>query len=612
MAASHLSIGPSKTRLAHYLLLLAAGLVLFINNLGAPTLWDLDEGRNATAALEMMTSGDYVVPTFNYRLRVDKPVLLYWLQIASFRAFGVNEFAARLPSALAALGTLFCCYELGRSLFCPSTALLGALILASSVLLTGAGHFANPDALLVFSTLLVLTLFWRGQKRDEEPGTGGDVETGRRGEGRTGERGCRPHASWFVSMGAVLGLAALAKGPVGVCLPVLVMTVHLAWEKRLQLLCDRRALYGVLALLAVALPWYVWVTVLSRGSFLRGFLLEHNVGRFVSPTNNHNGWPFYYLIVLLVGLAPWSFFALNVALHGIVSVVRAVRWQGSRQRTCRRRLALVALAARLAGANSAHRFLAVWLGCYLLFFSLAATKLPNYILPAVAPCTLLIGRFLDRWRLGEIEPPRWVMAASLASVAGVGLATGLALVVLSKMMPSEAAWPADTAAAPRLLSLSVLGAALVAAALAAFWFWRRGERGRVVGSVVVGQVLFLAPLSAWALPAWNVIKAPRALARQAAASVPDAFGRSRDIRIGGFNIEHLPSLNFYTRRPTVHQGNEDEALAFLRYELPVYLFLPARAWHDLKDRAPAGCTLLAHHADLYRASDIVVVTNGKQ
>ena len=74
-------------------------------------------------------------------------------------------------------------------------------------------------------------------------------------------------------------------------------------------------------------------------------------------------------------------------------------------------------------------------------------------------------------------------------------------------------------------------------------------------------------------------------------------------------LEHLPSLNFYTRREVMHQGNEAEALAFLRYPIPVYLFLPAQIWHGLKEAAPAGCRLIGHHPDLYRRDDIVLVTN---
>src|ERR1700677_3353972 len=131
-------------RAGHILLLMTAGACLFLLNLGGPSLWDIDEGRNATAAEEMFESGDWVVPTFNGKLRSHKPALLYWLQAAAYKAFGVNEFAARLPSALAAMLTVLLVYELGRRMFSRATGLLGGLALASSTLFCVAAHFANP------------------------------------------------------------------------------------------------------------------------------------------------------------------------------------------------------------------------------------------------------------------------------------------------------------------------------------------------------------------------------------------------------------------------------------------------------------------------------------
>src|ERR1043166_2054327 len=104
-------------RAVHYVLLLAVSAALCLPNLGGPSLWDIDEGNNAEAAREMLESDNWVVPTFNGQLRVDKPALLYWLQLGAYKIFGVNEFAARLPSALAALATVLLAYELGRRLF---------------------------------------------------------------------------------------------------------------------------------------------------------------------------------------------------------------------------------------------------------------------------------------------------------------------------------------------------------------------------------------------------------------------------------------------------------------------------------------------------------------
>ena len=183
----------------HYLLLIAIGGLMFFLNLGGPSLWDLDEGRNSGCAYEMRESGNWIVPTFNAQLRVDKPVLLYWLQLLAYFTFGVNEFAARLPSACAALLAVLLAYELARSMFTRTTGLLAGVIVATTPMLCGAARFANPDALLNFATVLTLTIFWLG---------------------------LAPRRWWwFALLGIASGLAVLAKGPVGLVLPGAVVTL---------------------------------------------------------------------------------------------------------------------------------------------------------------------------------------------------------------------------------------------------------------------------------------------------------------------------------------------------------------------------------------------------
>src|SRR5262249_46379283 len=257
------------------------------------SLWDIDEGNNAEAAREMMDSGNWVIPTFNYKLRVDKPALLYWLQIAAYESFGVNEFAARLPSALAALISILLTYELGRRMFDAATGLLAAVILASSVAFCGAAHFANPDALLNACTILTFLIFWSSYARG----------------GR----------AWLILGGISTGLAMLAKGPVGLVLPMAATGLFLLWEKKLKVLLDRRLLLGVVVFGLVAFPLYIWVGVDTKAEFLRGFFLKHNVDRFTSPMENHHGPIYYYAVVLIAGFLPWSVF-LGVGL-----------WYGSRQ-----------------------------------------------------------------------------------------------------------------------------------------------------------------------------------------------------------------------------------------------------------------------------------------
>src|SRR5271154_4657515 len=126
----------------HVLVLLAVGAALALINLGRPSLWDIDEGNNAEAAREMYESGNWVVPTFNYQLRPDKPALLYWLQMAGYRVFGINEFSARLPSAFAAVVSVLATYCLGWALYGEIAGFFAGLVLASTVLFCASARFA--------------------------------------------------------------------------------------------------------------------------------------------------------------------------------------------------------------------------------------------------------------------------------------------------------------------------------------------------------------------------------------------------------------------------------------------------------------------------------------
>ncbi len=198
----------------HHALLLAMGALLFLVNLGAATLWDMDEGKNYTCTREMMAARNYVIPSFDGELRSDKPALIYWLQALATHLFGVHEFSARLPSALAALGAVLLIYELGRSMFGRSTGLIGAVIAACTPMLCGAARFANPDALLHLFILLTLYLFWIGHRH--------------------------PSRLWWIAMGAAAGVGMLAKGPVAVVLPGAIVLVFVIWDGRLRILFNRR------------------------------------------------------------------------------------------------------------------------------------------------------------------------------------------------------------------------------------------------------------------------------------------------------------------------------------------------------------------------------------
>ena len=494
-------------RAGHHLVLIALGLVLFFPNLGGPSLWDLDEGRNATCALEMLLANTWVIPTFNGQLRPDKPALLYWLQMAAYDVFGVNEFAGRLPSALAALATVLLCYELARSMFTPSTGLLAGIVAAASPMLCGAARFANPDALLNLLIVLTLALFWIGWQR--------------------------PRLWWFVAIGAAEGCGMLAKGAVALVLPLAIITAFLLWQRRPWLLLDRRNIAGGVALLLVAAPWYVRVTVETKGAFARDFFLTHHVDRFTSRMENHGGGLWYYPLVIVLGTVPWAIFLGPAFWYGFWSALRtpAERWRIWWSAAAESAAAPTDADRRIA----AYRLLACWIGLFLVFFTISATKLPNYALPALVPTAIVMARFLDRWRLGELHLARWVLPASLGCLVltGVGLAVGARGVMALESQKSARALVAD-----------------------------------------VG-----------------------------------ALQRDRDIRVVAWQLDHLPSLNFYVQRNVEVCKTASEVCTYLRYPLPVFVFLPVSEWEQLKDAVDVPWRELARRPDLYKHEDVVVITN---
>lgn len=561
----------------HYLLLSAlAGLVFFLN-LGGAALWDVDEGRNSTCFFEMMEAGNWIVPTFNGNLRVDKPALLYWLQILSCQAFGVNEFAARFPSALAAFLTVLLAYELARSMFSRTTGLIAGVVVATTPMLCGAARFANPDALLNLFTVSTLAIFWFGW--------------------------AVRRWWWFALLGVSAGLAVLAKGPVGLVLPGAVITLFLLWERQLwRVAWDRRWGYAFWAFVLTALPWYLWVGIETKGEFLYGFVWRHNVERGMSAMENHGGFPGFYIVVLLVGTMPWSIFLLVAWWYAFWSTIRQpwVRWQGWWQNAAPESLA-GASSSELTDSTAAYRLLCCWILVYLLFFGIAATKLPNYVLPTVAPCAILIARFLQRWRTGTLTLPAWILPTSIVSLALIGFVCAFGFAIAGGV----GRWaPLRGRYYPGLESWAAIGLIPIAAAFVGWWCVRRQQHARFIVALGVTAVLLLVPFAAFGSVLFNRYKATRTLIEQV-----DMLGRDHDLRVGGWQVEHLPSLNFYVQRNIEHIRDERDIPRFLAYRVPVYLFMPEKEWQRLEPTVGKTARVVGQQYDLYHHVDMVVVTN---
>jgi len=545
-------------RMVHWSILVTAMALLTLPNLGTHSFWDVDEGVNAEAAREMMEAGTLITPLFNFELRTAKPVLLYWLQMLSYSLLGVSEFAARMPSVLCGMATVLAIYELGRSMFGPRAGLLAGLVLASSFEFCMLMHAATPDSPLLLFTALTFLFYWLGS--------------------RNGGR------SWFLPCGITTGLAMLTKGPIGLGLPALSIFIYLLWNRELRRLRDWRLVRGFLAFLLVAAPWYVLVSVETKGVWIRQFIGNENVTRFAQPMENHRGPIFYHVLGILVLFAPWS--VLLAATVGQAVSQSRTRPDESSEDSERRR---------------AYRLLNCWGGTYLIVFSLAATKLPNYVLPVYPVLALLTARLLDRWLRAEASVPRWAMPLALAMLASTGVIFATGMAIVSGKLPLGIAFTTF----PELGRWIWIGVVPLAGAVIAWRLRQRDQRQGVIVALSLTAVLFVALLAAFPIVGLDHYKAPRSLVVQAGLRQ-----RDRDIRL--LALEWFqPSLVFYSEREVRRLKDWREAAPMLATDQPVYLFVPDKVWTQViaADPTAAKYRTIARQFDFYKNGDILVVTN---
>jgi 4-amino-4-deoxy-L-arabinose transferase-like glycosyltransferase len=310
----------------------------FFHGLGAVPLFDVDEGAFGEATREMLARGDYVSTWLNGRPRFDKPILTYWLQALSVRLFGLDEFALRLPSALAATAWVGAIHAFVRRVLDRATAHAAAFIAATSAGVVVIGRGAIADALL--NLFLALAMF--------------DVY----------RELVDPRPRWRRRVFFWVGLGVLTKGPVALLVPGVVSAVAFA-------LCRRGAGWwravrdpaGWLIVLAVAGPWYALEYARRGDAFLSGFFLHHNVERFLGPLQGHAGGPLYYAPVLLVLVLPYTALLL-ATLPGM----------------------------RHLRATPLDTLLWCWFLFVYAFFTLAGTKLPHYLLYGATPLFILMAR----------------------------------------------------------------------------------------------------------------------------------------------------------------------------------------------------------------------------
>lgn len=348
-------------RLAHpampwLVLPLLLGACFFLG-LGALPLFDVDEGAFSAASWEMLQRGDFITPWLYDEPRFDKPILIYWLQIASIHLFGIHEWAFRLPSAVAATLWVLAIFAFTWRWLDPSRALLASAIATTSAGVFLIGHAATADALLnLFFALALLDMFNYHQQR-------------------------RSQILYRVYLW--IALAVLTKGPVGIFIPLMVSFLFYLVER--DLAAWLKAIFnprGWLMLVVIALPWYVAEYLAQGQAFIDGFFLKHNIGRFTNTMEGHGGARYYYLIVVFLVVMPFA--GLLLATLGHIKNF----WR-----------------------NSLNRFLLIWFLFVLAFFSFSHTQLPHYILYGCTPLFILMADRLKQ------RPNPWLLTLPAVVIA---------------------------------------------------------------------------------------------------------------------------------------------------------------------------------------------------
>ncbi|MBT8328326.1 MAG: glycosyltransferase family 39 protein [Desulfofustis sp.] len=493
--------------------------LFYFTELHAPVVIDYDEGVYAEVSRAMFERLEPIIPELNGDGFFEKPPMLYWAQMLGYELFGITPLGARFFNAAVALATLMVFYfgaaaPLGRRIAFHATMLLG-----SSIIFLYLARVAMTDMLLTFFLVSCLVVSWHGVERFLAHGSG---------------------ASLFWCGCLAAGLAMLSKGVIGALFPIVTALIYLVSIGKPTLLFKRNwFIPGTLILVVTGFSWYMLLGLFHPDgfNFMKELFIEHHLGRFSSTMEGHGGPFFYYLIVLFFGFMPWFGYLLLGFLH-------------------------LPLTTKGDPALRYLRLFTIFSLLVLLFFSAAATKLPNYILPALPGFALVATCFFERHPqsdqpAGAARPGRifaaWLGAVPVGLLGIVCLGLPLLYPYLAEVLGEDAYKvpvlfePVDLGFIPYLAGLLFLGSALLILRARTFGGTRQFE-ALLLSAFVNGCTLFFL-----IIPLYNrLMDEPLARLAEEAAILTPADGR-----IVMYEIDDRPSVNFVSGRLTVDHDERD-------------------------------------------------------
>ena len=485
--------------------------LLFFPGLGSRDFWAPVEPRYAEITRVMFAKGDWLIPTVNGELYTDKPILYFWLVLLASKLTGsVNEWSVRLPTAFSALGVVLTTYFLGRDLLKPRIGFMAATIFATSALVLWEARWAHTDMLLTFFLTLSLYFFSRvlcgiGKKKE------------------------------VLFSYALMGLATLTKGLIGIVLPGLILVVYISLRGEWRSILDWRVPWGILIVFLVAGPWFALVTYVTGGNWLNDFIWVHHFQRYTSGFGHRQPF-YYYLTTLPADFLPWTIF-LVAALASYRSKVKEL-WQ------------------------PIHLFLFLWFSVIFVFFSISDTKRNLYLLPAFPPLAVFIACYFDKLIEKEIPETalyRW-LGYFLFGILAIG---GFFPFATIWFFGKEAIW----ISVPVSVVLATGGFAGIAVI-------RSKQPYRVLISTVLTVALVALSVAIWILPFIDRYKSARSFALEVNRIVPS----TEPLYI---YADSMNDFNYYTRREVIPiLSSPTDVKNLLQKVKNIYLLVRDR---DIKD-----------------------------
>ena len=512
----------------------AIGWIVVFWRLGYASLLDPDEAHYAELTREMLHSGSWLVPLLDGKPFIDKPVLFHWLQGVSVLVLGETEFAARLPTALSAIGLFAITRWVGAALFDAEVGTLGAIMFA-----TIPATFALAS-IAIFDMVFALFLF----------GAVGSLLVAAK------QQSVRTECCGYV----LLTLAVMTKGPVALVLVVLFLAAGYVMSPETRGLLRRlHWRIGIPAVAIAASPWFVWMQWRFGDEFVKGYLLAGNLWYVTQPIEfsaravNHT----FYIRAFTGAFFPWSTVAAG---RGIDAFQR------------RRRNEPIAIGERL---------LWLWTIVVLAFFSIARFKLDHYIFPAAPACCLLAAY---GWREAsrDTDGQLWGTRYSVLFVAGMLIVGGsFGGVALAHLNLALSPWAL-------ILPLAIFAGGVGLLFQSERLGWRVPPG---IGVLLVTLLVSYTTVVAVGFPALEQVRPTARVARQLARVASPAAP------VGLYQLERWRgSLRYYLNRPIERLETVEDVAAFLSRKEPVYVVMLRRDYLALREQGAPVHLVTAHRA----------------